>query len=517
MTVPDGVSCGQTIAVLAPDGSRLVKATIPAGLQSGDTFLVRLAVPIRMESLNSESVPPQISNARSQPQFAKSLDTWTTPIDQPVPGTPPPPIIIEKPVRDPTQPSFVDALERWLTPVPDVKAAEDNSSIKDTAAESSNQERDAPPPAPIVSSIPLPIETKSFGKAILIQDEISTSPNTPEPIPPALLETISTSPVATQPISPDIIEHPPTVYEPSQTEQKTTSESTSNVQQVPGLPVNAQIEPAQTKPLETEPMNTRQNNTNSTSLSTVSNQKLLLVQVPPGLPAGATMQVEIPGENRTLAAIVPPGAETFHIAYTPRTFDSASYATTPLSGPTPPLQTPSTIVPPQPKSRAHSPKGQKLLLVRVPPGTTAGTTLHVSVPDEPGRILAAQVPPGDVLEFHVSYEARPKQNSFGHANSMLPPASPYNNNHQQQYYHQQHMHPTMMQPGYYQSPHNNNGSNYWWPAAAGMVGGAAMAPYGLEQQHQQQQYRDDEDDDVNQHDYDGNMMASGKEYELTDM
>ena len=36
--------------------------------------------------------------------------------------------------------------------------------------------------------------------------------------------------------------------------------------------------------------------------------------------------------------------------------------------------------------------------------------MHVSVPDEPGRILAAKVPPGNVREFHVSYQARaPKE------------------------------------------------------------------------------------------------------------
>ena len=459
MTVPDGAGCGQTIAVLAPDGSRLVKATIPAGLKSGDTFLVRLAVPIHTEVLKSSppvpSAAPLATDTRSQPHFAKSLDTWTTPIDEPVPGAVPPPIIIDKPVRDPTQPSFVDALDRWLTPVPDAKVTNDNNSIVERI-DSSNQERDAPPAVETASSIPQPIEAKSFGKAMLIQDEISTPVLAPEP-----LQTAST---------------------------KTKTE----VQQVSGLPVNAQIEPAQTKPVTSEP-----NNIDVTNMSAVSNQKLLLVQVPPGLPAGATMQVEIPGENRTLAAIVPPGAESFHIAYTPRPFDSSS-VTTPFFGTPPPLQAPSTLVPEQ-KSRAASPKGQKLLLVRVPPGTAAGTTLHVSVPDEPGRILAAQVPPGNIQEFHVSYEARPKQNTYG----MLPPVSPYNNNLQQQhYYHQQPIHPSMMQPGYYQSPHNN-GSNYWWPAPAGMMAGGAMAAnYSVEQP----QYHDDEEDGNNQQDY-----------ELTDM
>ena len=470
VTVPDGVSCGQTIAVLAPDGSRLVKATIPAGLKSGDTFLVRLAVPIRMDVLNSQPVAPSMTEKRAQPQFAKSLDTWTTPIDQPVPGTPPPAIIIEKPVRDPTQPSFVDALDRWLTPVPDTKPMNDNNSVQEYS-ESSNQERDAPPP----------VEIKSFGKAVVIQDELSTSPVASDPVPP----------------------EPSTALPPVASGLNPAQQHDSIVPQVSGLPVNANIEPAQT-----EPKNTVRNNAVASNMSTVSNQKLLLVQVPPGLPAGATMQVEIPGENRTLAAIVPPGADTFHIAYTPRTSDSG-YSTTSFSAPSPPLQAPSTLVPPQ-KSRAHSPRGQKLLLVRVPPGTSAGTTLHVSVPDEPGRILAAQVPPGNVQEFHVSYEARPKQHIIGHPNGMIPPANPYNSNllqqqQQQPYYHQQ----PMMQPGYYH-PNQSPPNNYWWPAAAGVVGAAgSLTTYSVEQQQQHQQYRDDEND--NGH-YDG-----GKDYELTDM
>jgi hypothetical protein len=66
--------------------------------------------------------------------------------------------------------------------------------------------------------------------------------------------------------------------------------------------------------------------------------------------------------------------------------------------------------------------GQKLLLVRVPTGTPPGTTLHVSVPDEPGRILAAKVPPGNVQEFHVSYEARQQHSPRA---GMLPPANAY--------------------------------------------------------------------------------------------
>lgn len=47
---------------------------------------------------------------------------------------------------------------------------------------------------------------------------------------------------------------------------------------------------------------------------------------------------------------------------------------------------------------------QKLLLVRAPPGIAPGTKLYVKIPDEPGRILSAEVPPGNVREFHVAYE-----------------------------------------------------------------------------------------------------------------
>jgi hypothetical protein len=60
---------------------------------------------------------------------------------------------------------------------------------------------------------------------------------------------------------------------------------------------------------------------------------------------------------------------------------------------------------PAPVVAAQTPQpspGQKLVLVRVPPGTVPGTTLHISIPDEPGRIISAVVPP-NVSEFHVSY------------------------------------------------------------------------------------------------------------------
>ncbi|EEC50383.1 predicted protein [Phaeodactylum tricornutum CCAP 1055/1] len=129
-------------------------------------------------------------------------------------------------------------------------------------------------------------------------------------------------------------------------------------------------------------------------------QKLLLVHIPPGLTAGSFMQVEIPGEHRALMITVPPNTTSFHVAYTPLQAPPMTSAVSRTSA------TSHTPVTPQPV-----PANQKLLLVRVPSGTSAGTLMHVSVPDEPGRILAAQVPAGNVTEFHVSYEPHPRVDS----------------------------------------------------------------------------------------------------------
>jgi hypothetical protein len=498
--VPDGVSAGQTIAVLAPDGSRLVKATIPAGLKSGDTFLVRLAIPIRSDVLKSQPVPPPDGEISNQPQFSNALDNWTTPIDQPPPGAISQPIVIEKPIRDPTHPTFVDALDRWLTPVPDTRGVSDNNSVTETVTPL-NQERDAPPPtsASIASIAPL----QEVGKAIVIQDEIPSSIVSNPTVNPTEPSGVNSQSVPTESEPNGLIALP---------------RSIKQVQHVSGQTVNALIEPAEPKAVETE-SNAGANNRDFSNISTVSNQKLLLVHVPPNLPAGATMQVEIPGENRTLAAIVPPGAESFHIAYTPRSSNAILPPMAP--GPSPSMQAPSPFFSSNTK-RSPSPKGHKLLLVRVPPGTTAGTTLHVSVPDEPGRILAAQVPPGNVQEFHVSYEARPKQqySTIPHANGMLPRMNPNNNISQQQQQHSngQYYHPNNQQQ------QQSNGSNYRFPAMAGAaaMGGASMLAYdhfhntnygdnNMDQYQQQEEYNTTENNYE-----DSDMMNGGGDYEMAD-
>ena len=123
-------------------------------------------------------------------------------------------------------------------------------------------------------------------------------------------------------------------------------------------------------------------------------QPMLRVQVPPGAAAGSTLYVSIPGENRTIPAVVPPNVSFFHVPYEPQ-----SNATTTLT---------------VPQSRAL--QNQKLLSVEVPPGTRAGETIHVSIPNEPGRVVAATVPP-NVSEFQVAYQPMINDNRSGLANT----------------------------------------------------------------------------------------------------
>lgn len=183
-------------------------------------------------------------------------------------------------------------------------------------------------------------------------------------------------------------------------------------------------------------------NTNAPSRNS-NNQKLLLVQVPPGTAVGATLYVQVPGENRTLAAKVPAGVTQFHVSYEPRTSSITSNNT---------CSSNSNTIAQQPMPVPTNDNGQKLILVRVPPGTAPGTTLHVEVPDEPGRILAAQVPP-NVSEFQVAYQPRNDTRQ-----TSARPQTAYD-----------------VPPN--QQRNNNNGmmSNAMLP----MVGGAAMGMAGM--------------------------------------
>jgi hypothetical protein len=362
VTVPEGIAPGQTIAVLAPDGSRLVKATIPPGLHPGDTFLVRLATPIQADTLNAQPLKPPAQTAPQpgqNPIFANALDTYMTPA--------------------PNHPNFANALENWIPASPAGAAA----MTAPDASEKQGQNGTA--------------------------EAVATAVNTrglrdPSPTAAGLA----------------VVSPPPT-----------PAPQAANNKQILGQPVNAQIEVAETRQEpEAGRASSYGNNAGGdgsgppTNLSYPNDsspkQKLLLVHVPQGMPAGSAMQVEVPGENRTITAQVPAGVPSFHVAYTPRPLlptPSQQQAPSQSRTPSPPTMAPSPP-PPPPRHRAPTTSmGQRLLLVRVPPGTQAGTTLHVSVPDEPGRILAAQVPPGNVQEFHVSYEARVPQQASSNSHN----------------------------------------------------------------------------------------------------
>lgn len=197
-------------------------------------------------------------------------------------------------------------------------------------------------------------------------------------------------------------------------------------------------------------------------------QRFMNVNVPPGTSAGSTLHVEVPGENRTLAVTVPPGVSTFRVAYAP----------------TPP--------PVQSFQNSRQSIGQKLLLVKVPAGTAPGATLHVAVPDEPGRILSAKVP-GNVSQFHVAYEPRtidvqPVQPIMQGGIANAPPSMNPAYQHQQQTYYSQANTGSMQQATPYnnnyqqQRPHNNSSGggmgNYILPAVgAAALGAAAYATY----------------------------------------
>lgn len=144
-----------------------------------------------------------------------------------------------------------------------------------------------------------------------------------------------------------------------------------------------------------------------------SSSSLLLVQVPPGTQPGDIIHVQIPGEDRVIAAQVPPDVSEFHVSYepspTPIRFNSSS---------------PAFIQPPKNQytytetssmtnrgsnnyhemARSYS-SPSKMVLVQVPEGAQPGSVIQVQVPGE-NRVIMAQVPP-DAREFYVTIDNTP--------------------------------------------------------------------------------------------------------------
>jgi hypothetical protein len=122
--------------------------------------------------------------------------------------------------------------------------------------------------------------------------------------------------------------------------------------------------------------------------STKNGKQLVKVKVPPNAQAGSVIHVQVPDENRIIEAQIPPNCSQFYVQYEPKQFKlgyTQYYRTTNATA-----------------NFFGDSHVQKLLLVQVPPYAAAGTSLHIEIPDEPGRVLSARVPPG-VGQFCVSY------------------------------------------------------------------------------------------------------------------
>lgn len=163
---------------------------------------------------------------------------------------------------------------------------------------------------------------------------------------------------------------------------------------------------------------------------------LISVTVPPGVLPGQEIHVQRPDGNGLVEAVVPPGMKEGSVFYVkappsvgsnPRqtqkvapyeplvTHASASSEgdflnentnlppnnTSIGNHPAPPTTTNSNMNAPK------APPGQELVRVQVPLGMEPGTTILVSIPNEPGRHVQAQIPP-NVSEFLVAYEPNKK-------------------------------------------------------------------------------------------------------------
>ena len=298
VTVPVGVSGGETIHVLHPDQSgRVIEAVVPSGLKAGTKFYVQ--------------APPQVATT--------------------LPGTS---ASVISPLAEP--------------------------------ALNSGPWHNTPSTAPLAPSAPpmppLSVETDPWSPAV-----------TAVPIPPPASRAPSLS-SSIPPFSQAFDSGFPARY--------------TQMNAATALPVSPLMSPIS------------QNNN-------IGQMRLVKVVVPPGTEPGSTIHVQVPGENRLVAARVPPHCTEFHVEYDPRETPTSAVMESPvaqqLSWPPPP-PTPDT----------------KLLLVRVPRGTPAGSRLHVQVPNEHGRLVEAKVPP-NVSEFYVSYvpaagptiDSRPTTNSNG--------------------------------------------------------------------------------------------------------
>lgn len=287
VTVPAGISAGETIHVLHPDRSgRIIEAVVPSGVKPGAKFFVHAPL-----------------------QKTPSMSALAPPMDSPI-----------------------------------------SQSISNSGYEQYSQ-----------SMIPTPVPPPS--SALL------SPPMTAQPVlPPQNQHIFSEIP---PPFSQALDRNPSTRY-------KASNPSTSS----------SRPSPIHTSP----PLPQGNNNYSQTNIS----MRLVKVKVPPGTKPFSTIHVQIPGENRLVAAQVPPDCTEFHIQYDPTETPTSAILQSPMAQQI--LSPPAQLLQPE----------AKLLRVQVPPGTPAGSLLHVQVPNEAGRLIEARVPP-NATEFHVSYVPHSQQ------------------------------------------------------------------------------------------------------------
>jgi len=331
VTVPDGVSPGQTIKVSSPDG-KIVSAVVPSGVIPGSSFMVEF--------------PGQSTPAPNSHGPTPSAVSISSPATEPgVQILTPPAATAPLQVSDQYSPQTTDKIVMVHVPpgvapgsTLHVQVPGENRTIEAVVPPGVTQfhvkcpPSVVPVPPPEVVATPLPIPIPAPANSSTVGDiPFSMALDTPPP----------SSNYSSRGVS-----APSNNYSPSQTIQ-----------------------------------------------ATQHGQSMMKLQVPPGAAPGSTIHVQVPGEHRLIAAQVPHGGVSeFHVAYDPVTYNATATTT-------------HTTAPPAVVSRPvtpAAPPGEQLILVQVPPGTSPGTTLHVQVPNEPGRLLSATVPP-HVTEFHVSY------------------------------------------------------------------------------------------------------------------
>jgi hypothetical protein len=432
---------GQKIEVRSPDGSRLVDTVVPDGLYPGQAFLVKfppLTQPQRMQlqGTSARDGAPLDAPEESRQQDYRHLDASKEANNEQVP---------EKPKY-----SFAKSLEKFLTPKPDpdiIKAAIKTAKIiaekeKKDREEKAIEEAATDTTEPDIRSQmavanPNSYATQSLApsytgyvrqphSALSQHNEVNTAGrplHSNHHVQSAMIRKVQGSlldatithvpvekiqAVRQETFSNKEVSKPKDSYVAEEKNHNLT-ESTSLVKSTEEL-FTPTPDDAPPKPEKTPRPQSSSRPRPSHEVQKPRHQKLIHVQVPIGMLPGSTIYVEIPGEDRTVAAQVPPGVTSFHVAYTPRAPVIKTAAPTQALG--------ESVARPGPQAGK-----EKLLSVRVPVGTPPGTTLHISVPGEPGRILAAQVPPGNVEKFHVSYMP---SGGISHCGAgMLPPANAY--------------------------------------------------------------------------------------------